>query len=392
MTTAVILPPTDASYRNVAGLPLLRRIVLSAQRAGFEAIIALGNPDDARLRRLLLRDRRTRDLPIADGNLAELLASERVALIPSDLLLDATTLQSVLASERGTGTVLFGAGAERDYGIVLCSRADTPRLLPALAGRRGLAEQGVDRVPLETGICLRVRDEADAREGERRLVAELRRSTAETDGPIARFDRALSTRISQRLVLTPLRPNHITTIGTCIGLLAAWCFARGTYASSLLGALLFWAAVILDGCDGEVARLKFQETRYGGLYDVVTDNVVHVAIFAGLGVGFYRDHPEANLALMAGGLVLGFLLCLVATVFCLLRHPPVKNLRPRSRRGRIRQALLRAFEALMNRDFAYLLVLLALFDRLEWFLWSAVFGTYAYAAGLVWIYRWRDAE
>jgi hypothetical protein len=53
--------------------------------------------------------------------------------------------------------------------------------------------------------------------------------------------------------------------------------------------------------------------------------------------------------------------------------------------------MLRGFEALMNRDFAYLLVLLALLGHLDWFLWGAAFGTYAFTGGLVAIYRWRDA-
>jgi hypothetical protein len=76
-----------------------------------------------------------------------------------------------------------------------------------------------------------------------------------------------------------------------------------------------------------------------------------------------------------------------------LRNPPPSGATttPRTIKGRIRERLLRAFESVMNRDFAYLLFVLALVHRLEWFFWAAAFGTYLFSAALLWVYRWRDA-
>ena len=53
-----------------------------------------------------------------------------------------------------------------------------------------------------------------------------------------------------------------------------------------MGALLFLSHSILDGCDGELARLRFQESRWGGILDFWGDNVVHVAVFACMGIGW----------------------------------------------------------------------------------------------------------
>ena len=53
-----------------------------------------------------------------------------------------------------------------------------------------------------------------------------------------------------------------------------------------IGALLFLAHSILDGCDGELARLKFQQSRWGGVLDFWGDNVVHTVIFGCMGIGW----------------------------------------------------------------------------------------------------------
>ena len=49
----------------------------------------------------------------------------------------------------------------------------------------------------------------------------------------------------------------------------------------LAGAALFQLQSIVDGVDGELARLLHKESRFGFWYDVGVDNVTHMAVFAG---------------------------------------------------------------------------------------------------------------
>lgn len=378
------------SFHPIAGIPLIQRTALSALRSGFDAVVAVAPEDGVAVRALFARDPRTAVIPVVGNALAATIATEHVALIPSDCLVDASTLGRVHVTPCNGRPVVLQANGN-GAAIVLGPRS----FLSAFDAREPLQAARAaesETVALDGALCVPVSDVRSADAAEQALVRQLAASTADTDGPIARLDRALSTRLSRYLVRTALRPNHITVIGTAIGFLGAWCLAQGTYGFGVLGTLLFWFAVIIDGCDGEVARLKFQESRLGYVLDVTTDNIVHVAIFIGMGVGLYRAAPDGNLLGLVVLLVGGFCCATAATMLTLARQPPPQNLQPRSARGKLRQYLLRAFAALMNRDFAYGLVVLALIGHLNWFVWGAAFGTYIYAAALVVVYRWRDAD
>jgi phosphatidylglycerophosphate synthase len=306
---AIILPPTDASFRTIAGLPLIQRTALSALRGGFERVVAMAGRDGERLRAVLARDARTRAIPVVDGPVAPIVDAEHVALLPSDALVTAATLRRVATTESDGSALAFRAdgAATDDPGVLLVARerlaalddsADGPAAVGRLLGARAVSLNGE--------LCIPAPDARAAARAEDALVAQVAASSAATDGPIARMDRAVSTRLSRLLVTTPIRPNHVTLIGTAIGFLSAWMFAQGTYWSGVLGSLLFWFAVIIDGCDGEVAKLTFQESRFGHWLDIVTDNIVHVAIFVGLAVGQYRAAPDGNYETLIVILLIGF--------------------------------------------------------------------------------------
>jgi phosphatidylglycerophosphate synthase len=395
---AVILPPTASSFQAVAGLPVIQRIVLSALRCGFDRIIVLGNEHTPRLRALFGGDVRSHAVEVTDKLPA--IEGATVALIRSDRLVTAATLARVTAAGLDGRPLLFGAAGRHD--IALCRSSALPgielhTLTPEATGatwtalRRGAAE----RVWLDGEICLPIRDQASVREAEAALCRELRTKSATTDGPLAHWiDRRLSLRISNWLTRhTRVRPNQITLFGTCVGLLAAATLGIGTYWSGVAGTLLFLCATILDGCDGEVARLTFSESAFGQKFDVITDNIVHVAIFIGLALGMFHQHPDSHYLLLICLLLGGFACDGIASYFFLVRRPGFANGGPTpvTFKGKVRRKLLRAFEALMNRDFAYLLVVLAVIGRLHWFLWGSAFGTYLFALLLICVYRWREA-
>ncbi len=215
----------------------------------------------------------------------------------------------------------------------------------------------------------------DREEAELRLAKSVREESAHKDAPMARWvDRRISWRISYWLAVhTRVTPNMVTVANTMLGLSCAWMFSVPNYWMRLFTAIFFLISITIDGVDGELARLKMVESEFGGTLDVVTDNIVHVAVFVGLLVGCYRvEHSRAYLYLIPI-LLGGFAACAYAT----WRAFKVK--------GKQAAQWLDKIDRWSGRDFAYLLVVLALINRLEYFAWGTAFGTYVFALVLIWI-------
>jgi len=396
--TALILPVSASSFRRVAGLPLLQRTVLSVLRCGFDRIVVVGGRHTEQIRALLRADERTRAVEVADAVPA--VEGLHVAVIPSDCVLTAATLERVATATLNGRPLLFRTAG--NSALALCRPAMLANIdIGALAEAgsyalwEALQARGAESLSLDGDVCAPITDERSVVTAERALCAQLRADSAENDGPLAHWvDRRISLRISRWLVNhTRLRPNHITIIGTTLGLLAAAVLSVGTYWTGVIGTMLFLCTTIIDGCDGEVARLTFRESTFGEKFDVITDNIVHVAIFIGIATGLYRQNPSGHYGLLIGLLLCGFACDGALSYFFLVRRPGFARSGgpPKSFKGKVRQWMLRGLEKMMNRDFAYLLILFAVAGRLDWFFWGTAFGTYLFAIVLVSIYRWRDA-
>jgi phosphatidylglycerophosphate synthase len=100
-----------------------------------------------------------------------------------------------------------------------------------------------------------------------------------------------------------LRPNHVTTIGLTLTVLATWLFFEGHFGAGLVCA---WSMSVLDSVDGKLARVTLDWSKFGDYYDHSID-LIHPpfwywAWMVGLGASF-ASHPYAAIAawaIMAG--------------------------------------------------------------------------------------------
>ncbi len=176
-----------------------------------------------------------------------------------------------------------------DTGLFLCTygifealkRAQDNGDTTLSAGIRLLASQGrVRAVDGPGGPWFDIDDHRSINKAERELLRGLKKTT---DGPISRYiNRPLSLRITRYLVNTRLTPNQLSFFSFIAALLSGVVFSAKGYVALVMGAVLAQFSSVLDGCDGEVARLKYQASEFGGWFDAVLDRYADAFIVLGL--------------------------------------------------------------------------------------------------------------
>jgi len=177
-----------------------------------------------------------------------------------------------------------------DTGLFLC----TPAIFEALerackihndttlsAAIRVLAEDNRAKSVQPNGFWIDIDDEKAHKKAEKKLLDSLRGKS--NDGPVSYWlNRPLSIRLSKVLVNFNITPNQISFFSFVLSMIAAGLFALGNYWFLALGGIIAQLASIIDGSDGEVARLKYLSSDYGGWFDAVLDRYADAFLLFGL--------------------------------------------------------------------------------------------------------------
>jgi hypothetical protein len=143
----------------------------------------------------------------------------------------------------------------------------------------------LDRTRFEGG--LRVVDEQTRRAAEDAVFAALFR--ADLGFVARRFNKPISVRLTRHLLVrSRITPNQITLFAAALGLVGCALMATGRYLWVVLGLALEHTQSVLDGCDGELARVRFQQSKLGAWLDTFVDDVLNVSMTAAAGVGLWR--------------------------------------------------------------------------------------------------------
>ncbi|MEE9584834.1 MAG: CDP-alcohol phosphatidyltransferase family protein, partial [Candidatus Brocadiales bacterium] len=215
-------------------------------------------------------------------------------------------------------------------------------------------------------LCMEITSRETMQESRNKLYG-LQSKTS--DSPFSLYvSRKLSRLVSGVLVRFPISPNQITLLSFFIGLVACWFYLQGGYWYSVIGAMVLFASIILDLSDGEVARLKFMSSRYGGLLDSICDSTVFSGVLFCAALAIYRDSHMPNIiAVGAVAAVVMFICSNLFFYFYSVRKDPEND--PSN-------SIIRTFA---NEDSFYLALLgFTLFDGLSWYLWAVAAGATVY--------------
>lgn len=337
------MPESGANIR-IAALTVLDRLVVALHRAGAGPIILAGNVPRHAIQRATA-------LGIAVETSPALPPLPSPALLAQGNVL--VTAADVRACLRHSARLIDETGAELPVGFTLAPGAEISSALKSAPTVRA------------TGPACVVADAAMAKAAEASLWASL---TSSSDGLVDRwFNRPVGRQLlSKALIHTPVTPNAISIASVLIGLAAAWLFAQGDRSSVLIAAILFQVSAVVDCVDGDIARMMFRESPLGKWIDLVGDQVVHIAVFAGIALGVHRAQSAPEMLWLGLSAVLG-----AALSFAVV-------LRGMTASGKSNGPLQRLIDAATNRDFSVIVLLLAAVGRVDWFVWLAAIGSHAF--------------
>lgn len=117
----------------------------------------------------------------------------------------------------------------------------------------------------------------------------LRTTGKSYDGLVSRYLNRPISRLVSRIVLPfPVTPNQWTLGILLFAVAACWFLSRGSYTGFVIGAAFYQLHSVLDGCDGEIARIKYLDSKRGPGIDALGDLIALLLFVAGLTAGLFH--------------------------------------------------------------------------------------------------------
>jgi len=373
-------PPEELSaidwyWEKICGIPLLVRNIISLQRAGLKSLLIYHNGEGAELYKRLGEEKK---ISIKLNWITD--ASEVIKSIENypALIFNGAALHSKQEIQSAMDSMTNNIETSLRY---IERDAMTESLNQIILGNELSLTQSVGDQELSVAFLPGKEDRRMSKpqdfltQHERLLKGSGLSNDTFMDRTVTRF---FSRQFTRLFLQTPLSPNMITLLSLVIGLISALYFFQGTYENSIIGSGLLLLSAWIDCTDGEIARLKFMESKIGGKLDILCDNLVHFAVFFAIGMGLYQSTGQSIYKLAGAFAVLGSLIS-----FLLLSSSIIDGKEKASGSASGAKAKNNLNDKLANRDFIYFLFFMAMVGRMDVFICITAVGSNIFAGYLI---------
>ena len=130
--------------------------------------------------------------------------------------------------------------------------------------------------------------------------AAIRRTTEIEEITNLYFIHPLASRLVPFFAQMRVTPNAVSITGMLFGILAALAYYRYTdLRFAFAGFALMIAWHVMDGADGQLARLTRTYSYFGKVLDGISDNVTFLAVYTALAIALSHEHGNWMYALVA---------------------------------------------------------------------------------------------
>ena len=222
----------------------------------------------------------------------------------------------------------------------------------------------------------------------------LNRLGSPLDGMVDTYlNRPVSKLFTRFFLKTSITPNQITFLSFIIGVWGAIGFAMGGYFNSILGALLFQFSSMVDCSDGEVARLKFMESPFGKWLDITLDNIAHLLIFSAITWTAIQQNPGEGYFQWGFLSLVGISLSFSSVILSLRFQEGTSRQIPGNQTRPAHHMMNKVISMMANRDFSVIVLIFALGNSLPWLLILVGVGSNLFGIILMGLYltaRWQQ--
>ena len=364
----------DWYWKKICGIPFLMRNIINIQRAGIDSLIICDNTDNTSLYRRLCKEKKITIKLTFETDV------EKVIKVTKDypvLILNSETLHTKQEIESGISFTNQSNDALA-YPIDRETVAKTinqitlgNKVFPAQSS--GDQNSRVNFLPGKNSSYIS-KPEDFLIQQKNLIQSSGLGNDSFMDKTITRF---FSRQLTRLFLKTPLSPNMITILSLFIGLISAIFFIQGTHQNNMIGAGLLLLSAWVDCTDGEVARLKFLESKIGGILDIICDNLVHFAVFFAIGMGLYQSTGNNIFVLLGALAVFGSLISFLLLSSSIIdkKEMAFANTDDPKKKNTLT-------DTLANRDFIYFLFFMSLIGRVDVFIYITAFGSNIFAAYL----------